>query len=59
LKRDQDVVYFVEIGRAVLVAAHQRIPLQPGSIVRIRAGVEHQFEEMEAPPRVLAFVARQ
>lgn len=40
----QDEVYYIVEGEAQLVVQDEPIPVSPGSIVYVRAGVEHRFE---------------
>jgi mannose-6-phosphate isomerase-like protein (cupin superfamily) len=39
----EDEVYYVAAGRAVLDVAGDLIPVRPGSIAFVAAGVEHRF----------------
>lgn len=50
---EDDEIYYVVRGRAVLRAADERIPVEPGSIVFVRAGVEHRFIDIEEDLEVL------
>ena len=54
---DDDEVYHVIRGRAVLRAGDDAIPVEPGSTVFVRAGVEHRFVEIEEDLEVLVFFA--
>ncbi|MBM3784933.1 MAG: hypothetical protein FJW30_11270 [Acidobacteria bacterium] len=53
---DADAVYYVEAGRATLEAGVQRIPVQPGTIVRVRRGTKRAFVEVSQPLRVLVYL---
>lgn len=41
----QDEIYFIIRGRGVLVHDGKRDPVEPGDIVFVAAGTEHQFED--------------
>ena len=53
LPRSNDSVYVVESGRAILAAGDQRIPVQPGSVVTVKSGVERRFLSVEDSLKVL------
>jgi len=50
---EDDEIYYVVRGRAVLRAADELIPVEPGSIAFVRAGVEHRFIDIEEDLEVL------
>lgn len=50
---EDDEIYYVVKGRAVLLAADERIPVEPGSVAFVRAGVVHKFVEIEEDLEVL------
>ncbi len=50
---DQDELYYVISGRALLDVAGERTPVRPGSVVYVRAQVEHCFRDIEEELRVL------
>ncbi len=54
---ERDEVYFVVSGRAVLEVDGERQPVSPGSVVYVKAGVEHRFVEIEEKLEVLVFFA--
>lgn len=51
----EDEVYHVTAGRAVLVVAGERLPVQPGSVAFVAAGVEHRFVEISEDLETLVF----
>jgi mannose-6-phosphate isomerase-like protein (cupin superfamily) len=51
----EDEVYHVVSGRAVLTVAGQRIPVVPGSVVFVAAGVDHRFVEVVEDLETLVF----
>ncbi|HEY1456686.1 MAG TPA: cupin domain-containing protein [Candidatus Dormibacteraeota bacterium] len=53
----EDEVYYVISGRATIRVAGEERPVQPGSLVFVAAGVEHQFSDIEEDLRVLVFWA--
>lgn len=42
----QDEIYIIVRGRGVLVHDDKRDPFEPGDILFVAAGVEHQFEDV-------------
>lgn len=54
---DRDEVYHVLAGRAVLTLGEDRRAVRPGSVVYVKAGVEHRFVEIEDDLEVLVFFA--
>ena len=52
-----DEIYYVVSGRAVLTAGGDEQRVGPGSVVYVRAGVEHRFKAIEEELRVLVFFA--
>lgn len=42
----RDEIYYVLEGRAVLLAANERRQVQKGSVIYVRRGVEHRFEDI-------------
>lgn len=42
----QDEIYIIVRGRGVLIHDGKRDPFEPGDILFVAAGVEHQFEEV-------------
>jgi|GEM_PF-399736 len=48
-----DEIYYVIHGKATLRAGDELIPVQPGSTVFVKAGVEHRFLDIEEDLEVL------
>jgi mannose-6-phosphate isomerase-like protein (cupin superfamily) len=42
----QDEIYIIVRGRGVLIHDNKRDPFEPGDILFVAAGVEHQFENV-------------
>jgi mannose-6-phosphate isomerase-like protein (cupin superfamily) len=53
----QDEVYYLIRGRAVLTVDGEEHPVEPGSIVYVRAGIEHRFHSIQEELEVLVFFA--
>ena len=53
----EDEVYYVIGGRATIRAGGEDRPLKPGSIVYVKAGVEHHFHSIVEDLSVLVFFA--
>ena len=53
----EDEVYYVASGRARLRAGDDDHPVAPGSVIFVRAGLEHRFHEIAEDLRVLVFWA--
>ncbi len=53
----EDEVYYVISGRARIRVAAEDREVQPGSLVFVAAGVEHNFHDIEEDLRVLVFWA--
>jgi mannose-6-phosphate isomerase-like protein (cupin superfamily) len=51
----EDEVYYVAAGRGVLTIGDEVIPIGPGSIAFVAAGVEHRFGEISEDLEVLVF----
>ena len=51
----EDEVYLVSAGRAVLTIGDERVPVEPGSIAFVAAGVEHRFSEIVEDLETLVF----
>jgi mannose-6-phosphate isomerase-like protein (cupin superfamily) len=51
----EDEVYFVSAGRAVLTIGGDRVPVQPGSLAFVAAGVEHRFSDITEDLETLVF----
>ena len=43
---EQDEIYFIIRGRGVLIHASKRDPFEPGDLLFVAAGIEHQFEDI-------------
>jgi mannose-6-phosphate isomerase-like protein (cupin superfamily) len=50
-----DEVYYVSAGRAVLSIGGEIVPVGPGSVAFVAAGVEHRFGEISEDLEVLVF----
>lgn len=50
-----DEVYYVIEGRAVLRVGDDEVPVKPGSVVYVKAGVDHRFHDIEDDLKVLVF----
>jgi mannose-6-phosphate isomerase-like protein (cupin superfamily) len=53
----EDEVYHVLAGRAVLDVDGEDLPVGPGSVVYVRAGVPHRFHSISEELSVLVFFA--
>jgi len=51
----EDEVYYVARGRAVLTIGGDRVPVAPGSVAFVAAGVDHRFTEIDEDLEVLVF----
>jgi quercetin dioxygenase-like cupin family protein len=51
----EDEVYYVSAGRAVLGIGGETVPVGPGSVAFVAAGVEHRFGEISEDLEVLVF----
>ena len=51
----EDEVYYIARGRAVLTIARERVPMAPGSVAFVAAGVDHRFSEIDEDLEVLVF----
>lgn len=51
----QDEVYYIAEGKAVLQVEDDQVPVEPGSVVYVRAGAEHRFHSIEEELVVLVF----
>ncbi len=51
----EDEVYLVWSGRAVLTVAGESVPVEPGSVAFVAAGVEHRFSEIDEDLETLVF----
>lgn len=49
----EDEIYYVIEGRAVLRVEAETLPVRPGSIVFVPAGVPHRFEQIDRDLLVL------
>jgi mannose-6-phosphate isomerase-like protein (cupin superfamily) len=54
---DRDEVYYVIRGRARLQLAADELSVQPGTVIYVRAGVEHRFVDIAEDLSVLVFFA--
>lgn len=53
----EDEMYYIVRGRGVLRVADQDVPVEPGSIVYVKAEVEHRFHSITDDLEVLVFFA--
>lgn len=53
----EDEVYYVVSGRGAIVAAGERRPVEPGSIVYIARDVAHRFVDIAEDLSILVFFA--
>ena len=54
---DEDEIYYVVEGRARFRAADRLSVVGPGSVIYVRAGVEHRFEEITEDLKLLVVFA--
>jgi len=52
---DRDEVYHILTGEADLLVRDERISVRPGSVVYVRAGVDHKFSDIRSDLSVLVF----
>lgn len=52
---DEDEVYYVLGGRARFTAGEETRPVQPGSLLFVRAGVDHRFHDIVEDLEILVF----
>lgn len=55
---EEDEVYHVVRGRALLAVEGEDLPVGPGSVVYVAAGAEHRFHSIVEELEVLVFFAR-
>lgn len=53
----EDEVYYVVSGRASIRVGTEDHPVEPGTVVFVRAGVEHRFHSIAEDLSVLVFFA--
>lgn len=53
----EDEVYYVVKGRASIVVGEEDYPVEVGSVVFVKAGVEHRFHDIGEDLEVLVFFA--
>ena len=53
----EDEVYYVVRGRAKFRAGHEVEPVAPGSLLYVRAGVDHRFFDVEEELAIVVFWA--
>ena len=51
----EDEVYYVVSGKARLTIDEETVPVMPGSVAFVAAGVEHRFIEIDEDLEVLVF----
>ncbi len=54
---DRDEIYYVTAGRARFEVDGEQMGVQPGSILYVKAGVEHRFHSIEKDLTVLVIFA--
>jgi mannose-6-phosphate isomerase-like protein (cupin superfamily) len=54
---EEDEVYYVVSGRAQIIVAGERCPVEPGSIVFVARQIEHRFVDIEEDLSILVFFA--
>jgi mannose-6-phosphate isomerase-like protein (cupin superfamily) len=54
---NEDEVYFILSGKAVLTAGDQELPAEAGSILYVAKRVPHRFHDVTEELRVLVFFA--
>jgi mannose-6-phosphate isomerase-like protein (cupin superfamily) len=53
----QDEVYYLIKGRAVLTVDGEEHPVAPGAVIFVRAGIDHRFHSITEELEVLVFFA--
>jgi mannose-6-phosphate isomerase-like protein (cupin superfamily) len=51
----QDEVYYIASGRAMIQVGKEDVPVQPGSVVFVKAGIEHRFHSIKEELKILVF----
>jgi mannose-6-phosphate isomerase-like protein (cupin superfamily)/mono/diheme cytochrome c family protein len=51
----QDEVYYIASGRAMVQIGKEDVPVQPGSVVFVKAGIEHRFHSIKEELKILVF----
>jgi mannose-6-phosphate isomerase-like protein (cupin superfamily)/mono/diheme cytochrome c family protein len=51
----QDEVYYIASGRAMIQIGKEDVPVQPGSVVFVKAGIEHRFHSIKEELKILVF----
>jgi|GEM_PF-525674 len=52
---DEDEVYYIENGRAILRVGQDDQPVKKGSIIFVKRGIRHSFHSIKEPLDVLVF----
>ena len=52
---DEDEVYFVAQGRGQITAGDTTFAVQPGSVIYVKANVEHRFHDISEKLQLLVF----
>ena len=55
LPHTEDEVYYVSAGRGMLTIGDDVVPVEPGSVAFVAAGVEHRFGPISEDLEVLVF----
>lgn len=50
---EEDEIYYVESGSAVLRIGSEDVAVRPGSLLYVKAGVPHHFHSIETPLNLL------
>jgi mannose-6-phosphate isomerase-like protein (cupin superfamily) len=51
----QDEMYYVVSGRAIIQIGREDLPVQPGSVIFVKAGVERRFHSIKEELKILVF----
>ena len=51
----QDEMYYVVSGRAMIQIGREDLPVQPGSVIFVKAGVERRFHSIKEELKILVF----
>ncbi|MCI0487014.1 MAG: cupin domain-containing protein [Blastocatellia bacterium] len=52
---DEDEIYYIVSGRATIKVGDEDRAVQPGSIVFVKAGIEHRFHSIKEELKVVVF----
>src|SRR4029453_7201593 len=51
----QDEMYYVVSGRPMIQIGRENLPVQPGSVIFVKAGVERRFHSIKEELKILVF----